>query len=327
MRYQFGLLERHVEKAILALVGVALLGMIWTYLCNTPHKVVYDGREVTAAQLFAAISADAEALEQCMKNARVQSERVPDYGVVLARLHGAGLLAETRNKRFDTLELPLAVPFGRPLDLSDIRPDPVRLVTPPAPSDLTVSTGRAILAGGKVDSAASGSGAVAEREIGWVRVAARFDREELRRELLAAGYPPYAAQVCLASVQAQRQEQLEDGRYSEWEDVNSAGSKQLAAIPKPLFDEQKEHLLNRDGFDAVYAELKASVEEILHPDLGQILAGDAPLATLEEDANSESWTLWLDDCSAESGRYYRYRLRVWMWKPVRRPGLDVGRRG
>ena len=297
----------------MALVGIVLLSMAWTYIINTPNKVMFGGRELTAEQLFSAIGTEAGELEQCMGRARVQSERVPAYGMELALLHGDGLLVGDRDRRSCEPELPQAVPFGPTLDLSDIRPDPIRLVASPTPRGLKISTGRSIIAGEKDATAEPTSDPDGERDLGWVRVAAHFDCELLRRDMLAAGYPPYAAHVYLAGVQAQRQELLADGGYSPWEDVNNPGSKRLAAIPTPVFDEQKGRLLNRDKLDAAYTELKFSAEEIMRPGLGRILAGDTPPGAAESDTNSELATFWLNDCTATSGKFYRYRLRICMW--------------
>jgi hypothetical protein len=311
--------ELHCEKVLLGAAAALAVYLAWGYLLKSPNTVAYEGRRIAPSELNEAILQEALFLERGMEAAEPPLPTLPRYHDQLRERHAAGIFgAEAESDAFQLpRELRLTAAFGTPFHVPVSLHAPVRLVTPLPPTRPTIETGRCLLAVERSDAGQLREDSAGERVTTWVRIAARFDVEQQRAAMLAAGYPPYAARVYIAGVDAQRQELLADDRLSEWQDVPCVAPP--LQIPAPLFEQQTGQLLNRDALDAAFAELKASPARVACPSFGEVIAGDRPTAAAEPPAEAggadaeDSTVVWVHDTSAEPGQSYRYRIRVRLW--------------
>lgn len=317
--HALNLVERHCEKVVLGAAGALALYLAWAFLLTSPNTVPFAGQDLSPWQLQQAILKKAQALERSMRDAQVPAVEVPRYRRRLEDLHRGGIFggADAAGSLLNAGKLRLAVAFGPPLELPEDRATCVRVVAPLAPERPRAFTGRCVAVG-----------TVGEREVGWVRVIARFDRARQQARQLAAGYPPFAARLHVVRVQAQRQELLAGGGFSPWENVTSATPTALDSIPTPTFDDVTGRLLNRAALDAAFREIRASQERLARPESEDVVAGDIPPVpdqkwdAAERDDADDRWTVWVDDSDVQAGRTYRYRVRLWVWNRfVGRAGL------
>ncbi len=323
------LVERHCEKVVLGAAGVLAACLAWAFLLESPNAVTFDGRSVTPWRLQEVILEEARALERSMQDAEVPPVEVPRYCRRLEELHRGGIFEspDAAGGSLKSRELRLAAAFGRQIERPEGRPAPVRVVTPIAPERPWVITGRCFLAGMAGEDGSADADRAGEREVGWVRIATRFDRERQCETQLAAGYPAYATKVYVAGVEAERQELLASGGSSPWKRVKPLSPTGLESLPTPIFDDVSGGLLNRAALDAAFREVKALQESLARPVFGNVVVGDVPPAPGEQadvadsDEAEDSLTVWVDDGGVEAGKTYRYRVRLWLWNRL------VGRRG
>ena len=323
------LAERHCEKVVLGAAGGLAVCLAWAFLLASPNAVTFDGRCVTPRRLQEVILEEARALERSMRDTEVPPVEVPRYCRRLEELHRGGIFegADAAGGLLKSRELRLAAAFGRPIELPEGRAAPVRVVTPIAPERPWLITGCCLLAGTAGEDRSADAARGGEREVGWVRIATRFDRRRQRETQLAAGYPAYATKVYVARVEAERQELLATGDFSRWEAVKPLNPTAPESIPTPIFDDVSGRLLNRAELNAAFGEIAASQELLARPVFGEVVAGDVPplpdktTDVVGGDEADDGLTVWVDDGSVGAGKTYRYRVRLWLWNRL------VGRRG
>jgi len=213
--------EQHVEKIVLAVIGLVCIWLLVTRVVLGPNSVLYNGKKFSAGSIDAYINTQAEFLENKLNR---QPQDRPPYkprlGEYLALMKSAvnnidvniilpqpNKIAETGGKRM--YRIPAIS------TLNDVKVEHIRAV--------------AYVPVGKINE--ENTYDIAEhtaKDIDLVTVEAKFDvaalcknffesfagkdvREEWHNPLLAA--PVFAA------VELQRQEQLDDGSWSDWEVV------------------------------------------------------------------------------------------------------------
>lgn len=320
-RHPTSLVELHFEKALLGATALLALWTGWCHLIESPHTVRCAGRELTPRELNRVILSEAAELEASMRSCDVPRVDVPPYHEQLRELHAGGIFhGNTQSGGFLMTRLPRATTWGVPLEdpLSSCRP--VHVATPRPPTRPTLLTGRALLAAKTAVAPGPDGLAAAATEVTWIRIAARCDLQQQRAALLAAGYPDYAAGVHLAGLDAQRQQLLPDGEFTPWQDVEQTDRPSVAPIPKPVFDDRSGRLLNCAVLSDAFVQIKQSQARLARPDLGPIIAGDIPPASLaegevdvDESAPDAAIAVWAYDHGVEPGKTYRYRLRVRLW--------------
>jgi hypothetical protein len=325
-----GMVERHCEKGAVVVCGAVTLWLGWAFLLRSPNRVAFEGRSLTPRDLHQAILRETEALEQCMADAETPAVEFPSYGRWLEATHAGGVFGgeDDPGGLLRSPKLRPAVPFGRGVDLQLKLPCPVRVVTPTAPRRPWLFTGRCLItqtcAGDRTDSADAGS-----REVGWVRIMTRLDRESQRAAYLDAGYPEYAAQVYLVGVDAQRQESPADGGFGSWVPVEPATAPPAEAMLRSGCDDRTGDVEQRNTLHVAFVEVKAAQGLIGRMRFEEILAGERPpitpgAAVSGADANADATLVWVDDVNVEAGKSYRYRVRVRLWNRFAgRPSLVV----
>jgi hypothetical protein len=306
---------------LLGASAAVVLYVAGVYLMNSPNTVVYNDRTLGAGELSAAILAEARLLDERMQVVDMPSPTVPRYHERFEALCASDVLGTDAGPRVSpvSLELRRAARFGPSLDVPIAWYPPVRILKPGPPVELTLSTGWSVLATELADTQQAPRDTADGSEVTWVRIAACFDHRQERQAWAAAGYPPYALNAYVAGVDAQRQELLADGGFSQWQDVESPCASPTQRIAQPCFDDRDGRLLNREALSAACREVRASQTLLTQPTLGPIVSGDLPRPVGRPnisdagDNTDDSARLWLYDQHAEPGRVYRYRVRVWLW--------------
>ncbi len=234
-------IERHVEKAILGLAGLALIAVIARYVVTTPNSLELGGERVTPGTIDQKVAQKAADVASRLKTARpaaaIPEPLQDDFAAAL--------------KPLEPRPLPVAVALAPEVPIID-RAGPMggqaTLVKVQPPAKPVISHGRSTLitAGQKlVDS-------------DWVSVSAIFDMKA-RREAQKSEYGPKGEDVVLGPLHVQRRQRRPDGGWSEgdWGDVNCSPAFKLPPEPHIV-------LVDEGGKLTVDKDLLKQIEEFFH---------------------------------------------------------------
>lgn len=226
------MLEVHVEKALLAVIALLGAYVAWTYLVNTPNKVTFENRALTAAELNSEVLRSAQDLERKIKSAQAEPVAIEDYSTRLQKGFEGGIFASTaKDAPRIPPTLPLATLPGRekiviPGAEAEEASAPVALVTPNAPSRPVVMTGRslvkyepAVISIETSSEAPRPTDDLEPQEKAWVTIAGWYDKPGQQQAMLDAKYARERAKAYVTRVEVQRQEKLASGQWTEWQDV------------------------------------------------------------------------------------------------------------
>jgi len=210
--------ERHLEKGVLGIAGLILIGAIARYLATTPNQIELDGETVTPATVDAKLAQKAASVRQRIRDASPQVE-MPE---------------------------PLAGEFARLVAPVEPTPLPYALaLRPEVPAvDLAQTTlGQAglveVVQLPKPETAHGRSTFVIQREdarrylpVNWVTVASVFS-VEAQSERQRATYGPAYGKVIFGPIELQRRAQRPDGSWSDddWDFVNVWPSANFPQVP------------------------------------------------------------------------------------------------
>ncbi len=276
------IVEKHLEKGLLALAGLFLLAMVFLFLIRSPNKVTYGGRTVGPNELAEAIRNDARLLDEAVQKAQATPVNVPAYADELRAQHRAGIFAPAGDKPPLPEELPLAASFGPPLPelAEDKQPErSVTVVTPLAPSRPVARTGRNVVIPrrqeiGTEEEDEEDLADAEEMELAWVTVASYFDIGAQASAMTKANYATAASRVYFAGVDVQRQELLPSGQYSEWEDVANSTAMPQVELAEPLLDDATGAILNQDDIRESYQKVKLHQQMFAQPAFFWVVAGE-----------------------------------------------------
>jgi len=296
-------IEAHVEKLALGLAAVFLLGMVGLYLVRSPNRLEYAGRTVGPGDLDEAVLDSAKQLERAVAQAKDKGEEPPHYGNLVVREQAEGIFGGVEpGKPALPDSLVRATTFGRKifvpgLDEGDEEKDVV-LVTPLRPSPPAVRTGHSLAipraAALPVESVSTPPAPESAREaveITWVTVANYFDRKAQQDEMTSGHYAPYRSKVYIVGVDAQRQEVLANGEYSDWQDVKPGKAMPKIDIPDPVVDDQTGRIINKEQIDQAFRQVQQAQTQLTQPRFYEVEEGEEwevpPLAGLAKDEDLE----------------------------------------
>ncbi|MDX2197393.1 MAG: hypothetical protein SF069_00305 [Phycisphaerae bacterium] len=285
-RGSLNIFELHIEKLLLGLVGAFAIFMIVQYFILNPNTVEYGGEKVGPSEVREKILAKARSLDSRLKSAQPQATPVPKLTDTISSVLANGVFKPSAEKQpAIPSQLATATPFGvTPPSFEDEGAGTqVVLVKPLAPVGAVAETGRALVSPTRPTIAAAatpgGRGTDAPRatgdgkEITWVSVAAWFPNGPQEKEMLDAGYPPFRAKVYVSRVEAQRQELLADGSWSDWSDVSTSEAMPEFDVPAPALDDGNQ-MVNRAEIDEAYKTVKSAQLSLMQPKFYQVMAGD-----------------------------------------------------
>ncbi|MHC4622713.1 MAG: hypothetical protein ACYS4W_02310 [Planctomycetota bacterium] len=213
--------EQHVEKMVLAVIGVVCLWLGVTRFFLSPNKVSYDGQNYSPASIDNHLSDQADVLEDKLKNLPPESRTYEPRLVEFAARIESAIDVDRR----------LVVPVPAPI--SDIQIGNRRYGIPAIGEVKEVAVehirAAAYLPTVDVGEETNYEQAASEpNDIDFVTVEAKFDVASLYKDFYEnfAGedVPPEWRDPCLAkpvfaAVLLQRQELLSDGTWADWRDV------------------------------------------------------------------------------------------------------------
>ncbi len=218
-----GPLERHLEKAVVALAGLVLIGAIGRYLITSPNQVIINGAPVPPSKIDEELVTTARAVRDRVVGVRSDVEAPdPVYDEFESQINPFG-----REKLDDSLVK--AVAFGPPIPIIDpptaVDGDKelVKVVDLDKP---TVTSGRSTIVFYDDDNQPY------DEVINWTIVSVVFDREkQSKRQALA--YGGSRKEVTFGTVELQRRAQRPGGSWSDedWEMVEAWPAK--SAPPPP----------------------------------------------------------------------------------------------
>jgi len=212
--------ERHMEKIVVGVTGAALLAVVVLYVVGTPHSVEVQGEAVGPQQLYAKIRTAAEAARERMKRAQPEPPQ-PGGGTALTLPptdQTSPYLAEKIPTEFPVPFAPISPSVP---DIQVTERGKIRLAEILPPTDVRVSTGMAYA---KLPSPVTATSANVSRrdeagaitaDVQWVVVAAAISRKAQREKFNEAQYAVDRQAMMVARVEAERQERLPDGRWSD----------------------------------------------------------------------------------------------------------------
>lgn len=278
------IVEQHVEKGVLGLAALALVGVAVFYFGLSPNRVEYQGRSLGPGELDDAIAEQANQLDQAIKNAKPKPIEVPEFAGAVRTEFESGIFKADPNRHGTPVrpELPVATRFGRPIPPLEAAKDVesnivlVKVLPPSRPVTITgisLAVRRETELQRPAQPPPPPSPADAEG-FSWVTVASWFPVEALKREMTAAGYAAPRARVEIVSVDAQRQELLPSGEYSEWQDVRRSKASPAVEVPAPVFDPLTGNIVNQPALDSALLLARAGRRALMQPEFYPILEGD-----------------------------------------------------
>lgn len=216
-------IERHLEKGVLAVAGLLLIGVVVVYVVGSPNKLELGGETVSPSNIDSMLAAKAAAVRDRIRNARANVEMPePLYDSMLGALDPykrAGLPLAMRS----------AVPIGPRVpivDANEAGAGRVELATLVPVSTPAVTFGRSTFQVETLDG-------FEPRAANWVTVSAVFEvkaqTDRLRRQ-----YGARRKQVIFGPPQLQRRTRRADGswRDEDWEDIEGWASPPVT-LPAP----------------------------------------------------------------------------------------------
>ena len=262
--------ERHVEKAVVGIAGLILIGVIARYLVTSPNYLELGGEMVTPNTIDAKVADKAAEVRSRIRRHRPELETPePLYPEFIEQL-------DSFASNDIALQLATAVPFGPPVPIIDT-PEVIRgrkklatVVRPPKPA---ITLGRTTF-----DFGAAGQALFVHN---WVTVSAIFDRKE-QIKLEKRQYGAKHDEIVFGPVELQRRARRPDGSWADedWEFVETWPAADIPPVPVlPLVEEDGQIIVDHDAqnkMNNLYNELylPSMQLEILRPMMPERHNGD-----------------------------------------------------
>lgn len=320
--------ERHVEKAVLGVAGLLLIGVAAKYLVTSPNQLELGGEFVSPGTIDAKLAQKAASVRDRIRTARVQEEMPePLYGMFLEGL-------DPLKQAGVPLGSPSVVPIGPEVPIIDkAQPGPggSQLVKVAPMSEPALTHGRSTFLLTTPDGEL-------HRVANWVTISALFDvkaqMNEQRRE-----YGAMRKTVIFARPQLQRRARRDDGSWSDedWSDVEG-WSWPPAAIPTApritLTDEDGQLVVPRiirSRVEQFFEKLREpSVQlDLLRPLLPPIRNGDKwtfPTVTTYRNVLMEDDYYLNPDAAPSTNPVDRYRVGEEALGPAERVAVTTAQR-
>lgn len=227
--------ERHIEKLVLALAALVLIGVLIKFVFSSPNKLQLGNEPATPGNVDARLAQKANDILERIRNAKPQvtphDSRLDEFVASLAPIKSDGL--------------PSAVALGPPVpivDAPDVASGRATLVPIPAPPKPKVVHGRNTLL---VSNPQTGD---VRTPVDWVMLAIPFDvkgQSERQRRVWGAT----KADVIFATPEVQRRSQNADGSWSEgdWKTITTWPSLKMPPPPAiRLMEDRGKPIANKD---------------------------------------------------------------------------------
>ncbi len=267
-------IERHVEKAVLGVTGLLLLGVIGKFVISSPNQMELGGEFVSPKAVDQKVAQLAASVRQDIKNAPAAVELPqPLYEEWLASLDPF----QQENVR---TTLPTAAPIGPEVPIVDEATKNWNATLP----DVFAFTQSGVTYGRSTFVTQTRDGRQRYHPTNWVTVSGVFDiKKEMREQRSVCGAT--RKEVIFGPPELQRRARRLDGSWSEddWQDVKPWFTPELPTRPKiGLIEDEGRIVVSDEDLEDVHR----FSNELSHPALQLDLI--RPL--LPEMANGDEWT-------------------------------------
>ena len=224
-----GPVERHVDKVILGIAGLALIVVVAKFLVTSPNKLEIRNETVTPRTIDQRVREFAQSVRQTIRSATP-----PDHELdVLATEFASTADSFRADGEFAWPAVAALLPkvplVGPPVVIEG----DIRLISAPSPGKPVVVFGRSTLYLPPVDGVDEDEESLYSSVANWATVSAVVDVDQLRT-LQRNHYLPDREEVTFARVDAQRQEKGADGSWPEaWNDVAAFHPDLDRSLPVP----------------------------------------------------------------------------------------------
>ncbi len=272
-------LERHVEKAVLGLTGLALVAVIALYLVTSPNQIELGQEKVSPSTIDGKVAQKATDVVARLRSAQPKTTTPPplfdDFARSLQPLGWTPLSAAVAMGP----EVPIVDPVGAIIGQAGL----VRINRPAKP---TTTHGRSTIA----DSSGGQSRSV---PVDWVTVSALFE-VKAQTELQRLEYGATRDEVIFASPEIQRRARRPDGSWSDedWKDVKcwptavvprAPGITLFSAEGKVLADKDELKALDKFAADLQHPKMQLDVLRPLPPEMARPTHWVLPVITSYRD--------------------------------------------
>ncbi len=268
-----GPFERHLEKAVVAVAGLALVGAVGMYLITSPNQVTINGSLVSPSKINDELLASARAVRDRVVGVRSDVQAPPPVSDEFASLI----------EPFNEAKLNVAL-----VGAAAFRP-PIPIIDPPTAVDgdkelvKVVDLNKPTATSGRSTFTLYDSDDEPYREVhNWSVVSIVFDREK-QSKLQASAYGGSRKEVTFGPVELQRRAQRPGGiwRDEDWEMVNAWPALEMPAPPAfTIIEENGQYEVPRKQYMELsdYYQLLNQPEtqlELLRPLGMEVYNGDA----------------------------------------------------
>ncbi len=216
-----GPLQRHVEKIVVGVAGLALVGVIALYVVTSPNKIdIGGGQLVSPPEVDAVLAQKAEDVRNRIRAARANVE-IPEplageFEKLLDPFEAEGLSAKLKTASMFLPEVPIIDPPDIVIGGTKL----VEVIKLPPP---LVTSGRTTFLDPIND---------AEITRNWATVSSMFDRKKQEKAQIET-YGATRSEVFFGNVELQRRVQRQDGSWSDedWDFVDVWPSGELPVLP------------------------------------------------------------------------------------------------
>ncbi len=261
--------ERHLEKGVLGVAGLAFLAALVLYGIGSPNTIPFEGQPVKPGEIDLRVKEAADNLRSQIIVAQHPAPEIENPTPRLVRLQNVLASGELPT------QLRAPTPFGpRVPDLGSRAKGTVELaaiVTPPAP---TATVGRSMLALAETTAT------------NWVTVSTMFDRGEQTKRNAEKGYrftePPFLG------LDVERRQLQPDGEWSEWQPVEKLFG--AAELPQPPELSLTDGKMSLPQLEQALAFVKDAIHpyrqlDFMRPLLAAVVAGDVWLYPKYKDVD------------------------------------------
>ncbi len=276
-KQSINIIERHVEKGVLGLCGLILVGAIVMFLVSTPNTVDLRGEQVTPETIDNRVLDEARSLLTRMNGVKVEEAEieplVEQFVSAKSPIDYANLSPTTKPPAPWLPPVPEVkwTPVAGELRLADVI----------AVEDLQVTFGRSSIDPplpqvlGKSNQDAVGVGT---QDVNWVTVSARFDQVRQINAFQNAGYKVGKRNPYVIGVDLQRREKLASGAYSDWVDVITYRPLVPPAPPEIVIEQTRKGPLptirTQDTVREYFNLVREAQVHLIRPLMPPVLFGD-----------------------------------------------------
>jgi len=267
--------EQHLEKGVVGITAIALLGVAFLYLVKTPNVIEENGENFGPGDYDKKVLlVRVENVKKALISKPSDPDPIPDYVRRFKKKHETGVSSGRLAQTWTSVQ-PWRPTVPPAVGTKPKAPDQILLTRVVPPQKPVVMTGLSTFKDVPVEAIDSDDefsedewDDLLERDRSWVTVFATFDLEAQKDEYRRAEYDLERFAIIVGQVRLQRQVQLSGGQWDKWEDAKTWTSYQ------PVRPPELELIQQNDGYKVKQKQLVKlkryhELLEVFQPELKQ----------------------------------------------------------